>query len=377
METKYKASEIKRINFAGKLYMAPLTTVGNLPFRRVCKGFGVDITCGEMALASNLLKGQNGELSLLRRHECEDIFGIQVAGSNADTMTRLAQFIDEQLPHVDFVDINCGCPIDLLYNQGMGTGLMEKKSKLQGIVRGMKEILRIPLSVKMRTGIQTGKNIAHKMFPMVESWGADALTLHGRTKQQRYTKEADWDYIEQCASIVRKADDEDGFKKLYTIGNGDIFSYNQYKEHIPKVDCILIGRGALIKPWIFTEIKEERHWDISSNERLDILKNFAKYGMEHYGSDAYGISTTRKFLLEWIAFLYRYVPVGLLEHIPMGLNDRPPRFIGRNDLETLMASGDVTDWIKLTELAGLGPAPQDFSFTPKHKSNAYEADAEG
>jgi tRNA-dihydrouridine synthase 3 len=376
VETKYKPKEIKRVDFAGKLYMAPLTTVGNLPFRRVCKDLGVDITCGEMALATNILKGQLGEMSLLRRHESEDIFGVQIAGNNIETMTKLAQLIDEQYPHIDFVDINCGCPIDLIYNQGMGTGLMEKKGKLQGIVRGMKEILRIPLTVKMRTGIQSNKLTAHKLFPQVASWGADALTLHGRTKQQRYTREADWDYIEKCASIVRQGKQDDGYKKLYVIGNGDIFSKDDYYRNIPKVDAILIGRGALIKPWIFTEIKEERHWDISSNERLELMKSFVKYGMEHYGSDEYGISTTRRFLLEWISFLHRYVPVGLLEVVPMAINERPQKFFGRNDLETLMASDNVTDWLKLTELAGLGPVSSDFKFVPKHKSNAYEGEAE-
>lgn len=167
---------------------------------------------------------------------------------------------------------------------------------------------------------------------------------------------------------------QDGFKKLYTIGNGDIFCHDDYYRNIPSVDCILIGRGALIKPWIFTEIKESRHWDISSGERLDLMKDFVKYGLQHYGSDEYGLSTTRRFLLEWISFLYRYVPVGLLERLPIGINERPPRFFGRNDLETLMASDNVTDWIKLTEMAGLGPAPADFKFVPKHKSNSYEAE---
>jgi predicted DNA-binding protein len=114
----FKPTNIKSVDFKGKSILAPLTTVGNLPFRRICKDFGVDITVGEMALATNILKGKKGELSLLRRHECEDVFGIQVAGSNASDMIKLAEFIRNELK-VDFVDINCGCPIDTIFNKGI------------------------------------------------------------------------------------------------------------------------------------------------------------------------------------------------------------------------------------------------------------------
>lgn len=123
--------------------------------------------------------------------------------------------------------------------------------------------------------------------------------MHGRSREQRYTKLADWEYIEKCAVAARP---------VPVFGNGDILSFDDYrraKESYSTVQGITVGRGALIKPWIFTEIKEKKLIDISSGERFDILRKYANYGLEHWGSDTRGVETTRRFMLEWISFLHR------------------------------------------------------------------------
>ncbi|XP_042650967.1 tRNA-dihydrouridine(47) synthase [NAD(P)(+)]-like isoform X2 [Tyto alba] len=299
---KLRSCEKKKLEIQGKLYLAPLTTCGNLPFRRICKRFGADVTCGEMAVCTNLLQGQSSEWALLKRHHTEDIFGVQLEGAFPDTMTKCAELLNQTI-EVDFVDINVGCPIDLVYKK-----------------------------------------------------------LHGRSREQRYTKGADWDYIAECAKIANP---------MPLFGNGDILSYEDANRAMQMgVSGVMIARGALIKPWLFTEIKEQRHWDISSSERFDILKDFTNYGLEHWGSDTQGVEKTRKFLLEWLSFLCRYIPVGLLEHLPQKINERPPYYMGRDYLETLMASQNVDDWIKISELL-LGPVPTSFTFLPKHKANSY------
>ncbi|NWW16364.1 DUS3L synthase, partial [Falcunculus frontatus] len=363
--TKLRPCEKKKLEIQGKLYLAPLTTCGNLPFRRICKRFGADVTCGEMAVCTNLLQGQSSEWALLKRHHTEDIFGVQLEGAFPDTMTKCAELLNRTID-VDFVDINVGCPIDLVYKKGGGCALMTRSNKFEQIVRGMNSVLDVPLTVKIRTGVQEKVNVAHKIIPRIREWGASMVTLHGRSREQRYTRSADWEYIAECARIA---------SPMPLFGNGDILSYEDANRAMQMgVSGIMIARqvpvGALIKPWLFTEIKEQRHWDISSSERFDILKDFTNYGLEHWGSDTQGVEKTRKFLLEWLSFLCRYIPVGLLEHLPQRINERPPYYLGRDYLETLMASQNVDDWIKISELL-LGPVPPSFTFLPKHKANSY------
>ncbi|XP_021285556.1 tRNA-dihydrouridine(47) synthase [NAD(P)(+)]-like [Herrania umbratica] len=362
---KIHPREKKLIDFRERLYLAPLTTVGNLPFRRVCKTLGADVTCGEMAMCTNLLQGQASEWALLRRHSSEDLFGVQICGAHPDTVARTVELIDKECT-VDFIDINMGCPIDIVVNKGAGSSLLTKPLRMKGIIEAASGTVDKPITVKVRTGYFEGKNRVDSLIADIGIWGATAVTIHGRSRQQRYSKLADWDYIYQC---VRKAP-----SMLQVLGNGDIFSYLDWKNHrsnCPELSTCMIARGALIKPWLFTEIKEQRHWDISSGERLNILKDYVRFGLEHWGSDRKGVETTRHFLLEWLGYTCRYIPVGLLDVIPQRLNWRPPSYYGRDDLETLMASDSAADWVRISEML-LGKVPDGFTFAPKHKSNAYD-----
>lgn len=363
---KVRSEERKKINFKDKLYLSPLTTVGNLPFRRICKEYGVDITCGEMACSVPLINGMMQEWALTKRHPSEDLFGVQICGHNQKLVSYAAQVVAEHA-EVDFIDLNLGCPIDLIFNQGGGSALLRRKNILEVMIQSCSRILADygkEFTVKTRMGIYSNKYVAHELIPQFEEWGASLVTVHGRTKEQRYTKKADWAYIQQCAEQA---------KSIPIYGNGDIFSYQDYleaKKRAPKLAGVMVGRGALIKPWLFQEIKEQKSLDPSSSERMEMLKRYVNYGLEHWGSDTKGVENTRRFLLEWQSFLYRYVPYGLLENPPQRINQRPETFRGRDDLETLMASPNCADWVKLSEML-LGPVPEGFNFVPKHKANSY------
>eukprot|EP00981_Chlorochromonas_danica_P006375 scaffold1365_cov163-Ochromonas_danica.AAC.65 len=420
--TAYPDKPVKLVDFRNKVYVAPLTTVGNLPFRRVLKDFGADITCGEMAMANNILAGQASEWALLRRHESEDVFGIQVAGPYPNMMTDLSK------------DLNCGCPIDVVCQRGSGSALLNHPKRLCDIIKTMAEHMPSrSITVKVRIGHDEKNPTTHKLIPSLQAAAPgrlSAIMIHGRSRLQRYHKLANWDYVLQCA----KAQDL-SLPTVPIIGNGDIFSFYDWQQHLhlmtdyrrttssfvnsemsqrnnEEVDsetlglcsCAMLGRGALIKPWLPLEIKEQRIIDISATERLDMLKTFCNYGLEHWGSDDQGIATTRRFLLEWLSFLHRYVPAGLLEYksaaaavdksggsnylgvngnasssyqgikaddvYAQTMNQRPPQYFGRCDLESLLSSGLSVDWIRISEML-LGPVKEDFHFIPKHKTNSY------
>lgn len=371
-------AERAKLDFRDKLFLAPLTTLGNLPFRRLAKGLGADITCGEMALATNILQGQPSEWALLKRHPDEDIFGVQVAGGYPDTMAACAQLIEERC-QVDFIDINFGCPIDVVCGKNAGASCLRQPSRMEEILRSTSSVLkRCPVTVKMRKGFTDGHDVAHTIVPKLAEWGAAAVVLHGRTREQRYSKLADWPYINLCAQEAAPGG-------LQVVGNGDVYSWQDHYKRLEEsrqgsdltassnkigLATTYIARGALIKPWLFTEIKERRDWDISAGERLEIYKKFCAMGLEHWGSDSRGVESTRKFLLEWLSFTHRYIPIGLLEVLPAALHWRAPPFVGRSDLETLLGSPMPQDWIRITELI-LGPTPAGFSFQPKHKANAH------
>merc|ERR1712100_804283 len=351
----------KTMDWQDKLILAPLTTIGNLPFRRICKIYGADVTVGEMALSTQILKGSPSEWALVKRHKSEDIFGVQLAGSHANTMAACAELLCDTTD-INFIDINCGCPIDIICDKGACSNLLLRKNRLESICRSMIDVMDVPLSIKIRTGVQDKNNVAHTIVPDLKDWGVSAVTLHGRSKEQRYTKLADLAYMKQCSEL----------SSVPFISNGDVYSWQDaatLKEQSSS-NSVMIARGAIIKPWIFKEIKEQKEYDISGSERFDMIKDFIDFGLEHWGTDQAGIDNVRHFFLNWMSFLCRYTPIGIIEHLPVAINHRPPAFFGRDDRETLLSSTYVNDWIKISEMF-LGPVPDGFTFVPKHKANSY------
>lgn len=402
-EPPFLPSEKRRIYFGPETpVLAPLTTQGNLPFRRLCVDLGAQITYSEMAMSQPLIQGQKSEWALLRAHETEmnppayspsstvpacydnthDFrFGAQIAANKPWQALKATEILTRLTPQLRVIDLNCGCPIDLVYRAGAGSALLDAPSKLEKIVRGMNVVSgEIPITVKVRTGTKDNKPTAERLIERLvlggegaydtfgenqAASGTAAITLHGRSRQQRYTKNADWGYIAYCSALIQRLNTRRDFitdtirqadprtqppnERIYFLGNGDIYSHETYTTSLASSSCdsIMLARGALIKPWLFEEISSGQYLDKSATERLGLVEKYARYGLETWGSDEMGVGTTRRFLLEWLSFACRYVPVGILEYLPPSLQDRPPAWRGRNELETLLGSGDYRDWIKI------------------------------
>lgn len=400
VEPPLKPSEKRRVYFGRETpVLAPLTTQGNLPFRRLCVELGAGATYSEMAVGMHVLQGQKSEWALLKAHESETVpprfnntstatagydnsrdlkFSAQIAANQPWVAVKATQAITEYLPNLRLVDLNCGCPIDMVFKQGAGSALLDAPAKLERMIRGMNTVSgEVPITCKLRLGVKDGKPTAQRTIErlafggsseatnLLGAPGCNAITLHGRSRQQRYRSLADWTYIAECANMIKSyqhkkdeladtvrepdASTLPNGDKMYFIGNGDCYSHIDYFDHVDnaRVDTVMIARGALIKPWIFEEIQKGQYLDKTASERLSYVEKFARYGMECWGTDEMGIGTTRKFLLEYLSFTHRYIPVGLLEHLPPKINDRPPAYRGRDDMETLLASNNYKDWVKI------------------------------
>ena len=350
----------KILNFENKLILPSLCTFGNLPYRRIVKKYGCDITMSEMVMSQSLIEGKASEWALCKKHPTEDIFGIQICAGEKNKAYKSIKLLDKFCPDTSFFELNCACPIDLVYNNGMGASLCERPNRIETIFAAMRAATEKPITIKVRTGKEEN-TIAKNLIPLLYDAGVANVSIHGRTKNQRYYRDADWDYISECVKA----------SKIPVIGVGDIYRYSDFEKAKEKGVCsVAIARGALVKPWIFKEIKEKIDYDISSSERIDILKEYAEYGLTHWGSDEKGVNTVRDFMCHHLTFMTRYVPVHCCQekNIVPSLKVRPYEGICyRDEMEKLLASNKNEDLVKISEMF-LGKAPDNFVFVPKHKS---------
>ncbi|KAL8453638.1 hypothetical protein Emed_000773 [Eimeria media] len=286
--------EERRRRFAalvrGKTFLAPLTTLGNLPFRRLCTRLGADVTVSEMAVANSLVEGKASELSLLKRHCTEKIFGVQIAAGFPDVARDCGKLLRDLNISCDFVDLNIACPLDQLHRRfKAGSCMLEKPAVVESVVKSLMEACpSIPVTLKVRTAHYGKQHQLHVHMERLSRSGVSAIFAHGRTAQQRYSKSADWDYLTRCRELMPE--------DVMLIGCGDILSSAefQYRKQNAGMDALMIGRGALIKPWIFTEIKEQRLWDISASERLSLVKDWVDISSMFLGPPPKGFTFVPK-----------------------------------------------------------------------------------
>ena len=286
-----------------KLWLAPLTKGGNVAFRRLVGcDFGCEVTMSEMAFAKFLIKGARVERARIRRCAQDDrgkVFGAQIATNAIAEGQRAVMMAMES--GADFVDLNCGCPIHETWRRGLGAALLKKPEKLERLVNGIVSgIDGAPLTVKIRLGIESS-SAATKIAERLENAGAAAIIVHGRTKEQRYTKSADYDVIRQIVSE----------RAIPVIGNGDVLTWYDAQQRLDYSGCagIMVGRGALIKPWIFKEFREKKEWEPTAEDRVGVYYTLRNYMQEAFGDDDWGLRRYNEFMPWHQGFFCRYRPL--------------------------------------------------------------------
>lgn len=262
---------IDNINLGDKpVLLAPMEDVTDQAFRLLCKEFGASMVYSEFVSSDALIRSVNRSLQKITICEEERPVAVQIYGRDVDSMVEAAKIIEAEA-HPDVLDINFGCPVKKVAGKGAGAGMLKNIPLMLEITKAVVEAVHLPVTVKTRLGWDQENKIIVELAEQLQDCGIKALTIHGRTRSQMYTGEADWTLIGAVKANPRM--------KIPIIGNGDITTPMRAKECFDKygVDAIMIGRATFGRPWIFKEI---RHYldtgteieGLTNQWKLDVLR---------------------------------------------------------------------------------------------------------
>ncbi len=230
------------------LVLAPMAGYTIPPFRLLCRKLGASLTFTEMVSAAGLLFENPATCSLLERIPGEGPVGAQLFGADPEKLAQAARIVQEA--GFDLVDINMGCPVPKVTRTGAGAALLKDTERAREIVAAVAEALEIPVTVKMRAGWDPEHIVAPRLAPLLVRAGASGITLHGRTRDQGYSGEADWDVVRACRESLGG--------EVPLFGSGDLFRAERCREILARGDCqgLHLARGALSRPWLFREVSD-------------------------------------------------------------------------------------------------------------------------
>ncbi len=232
--------------------LAPMEDVTDIGFRLLCKQMGATMVYSEFVAADALVRMVNKSLQKLQVCEEERPVAIQIYGKEVEPVRDAAKIVVEQA-HPDVLDLNFGCPVKRVAGKGAGAGMLQNVPKLLDITRAVVDAVDVPVTVKTRLGWDHDHRIIVDLAEQLQDCGIQALTIHGRTRAQMYTGEADWTLIGEVKNNPRM--------HIPIIGNGDITTPERAKECFDRygVDAVMVGRATFGRPWIFREIAEHLH----------------------------------------------------------------------------------------------------------------------
>ena len=273
------------------MLLAPMEDVTDIGFRKLCKRYGAAMVYTEFVAADAIIRAIPSTLKKMVIDDTERPVGIQIYGKSVDSMVEAARIVEQFRP--DVIDLNFGCPVKKVAGKGAGSGLLKNIPLMLDITREVVKAVRTPVTVKTRLGWDNDNLVITTLAEQLQDCGISALTIHGRTRAQMYTGEADWTLIGEVKRNPRI--------RIPIIGNGDITTPQQARMAFERygVDAVMIGRATFGQPWIFRDIHnyltggEEQ--PLSLDEKIDILEEQLKINVERI--DEYrGILHTRRHL---------------------------------------------------------------------------------
>ncbi len=287
--------ELGSVRFGSKLLLAPMAGICNIPYRLLMEDLGAGGTVSELISCHGINYGNVRTLEMLKIHPLERNVGIQLFGEDPESMARAAQTAEEYGPK--FLDINMGCPVTKVVSKGGGSALLREIQNLAPMFEKIRSKIKVPLSIKIRTGWDADSLNAEKVLKIAADSGIEWVAIHGRTRTQQYTGFANWNYIESL----------NDHKAIPLIGNGDLHHPFGVSERLQKTQCdaLMIARGALRNPFIFLESLDQTYASqkrsvFSGKDYWEVVERLHYYCQETFTEERTVLVQLRK-LVVWFA----------------------------------------------------------------------------